>query len=248
MKQYSFNIDKITLQEFTDSISSTNRSSIIRDFIKNEYRLPEINSNEFHSLFEHPQDSEIILFRLDDVSNELVDELVIEANELNTNKITNRSAIMRNIMQNLVEKNKRNTSQIKKIRKSFIVPKGTITQLKNYVSHGERDELINRFILNDYQGCTINTKELKSRSKGENETLLVTLSDEALNKLEQIAESIGDKVKVSHIFKDVIKHLLKHLECNKQIELEQKLADTISDLKKYVDTEKIKEMIEKYTI
>lgn len=253
MKQYAFYLKKQQNQMFMSLIPALKRSSIIREFIKYEYQLPSVDTNDFDSLFEDvkEEEMEVYSYYLDEVSNNRLEQLVKEVNQINAHNKTNRSAVMRNIFDKIIEKYTNHPLQeVKCITRTFTVTPGTIVQLKSFISHGDRDTIIDNFILNQYDGPAEykTAAELKSRPKGGTESILVSISEDAYAKLEEIANAVGDKVKRSHIFKDVLEQLLSYLQHDNpnRVELEKKLEVVIEDLRNYATDGEIKEVVETY--
>ncbi|MFJ7954180.1 ribbon-helix-helix protein, CopG family [Lysinibacillus sp. NPDC096418] len=236
MKQYPFYVEKSQLDEFTSLVPSFRRSKFIREFLK----------SDFQGVINPPEDSvgeESVFFYLDDKAIGKIDQIVKRFN-------SNRSAVMREILNSIIEKHRNQPVEYTKgLTRSFTVAPGTLEQLKLYIAHGERDNMIEEFLLDVYNGpIKKSVSELKSRPKGGTESLIVTLSTESYEKLEHIAVELGNKVKRSHIFKDCIEQFVFTLqdENPQRLELERQLETTIEGLKGFVNQVEIRESVEKY--
>lgn len=243
MKQYSFNLFKKPHEEFMQFVPAFRRSNIIREFIKNDYELPSALKDDTAT---SNGETETCVYYLDDTSNSLLDSMVLASK-------SNRSVVMRDILIKITEKYKLEPlEEVTLITRTFSLVPGTIAELKSYIAYGDRDTVVDHFILNSYTmpASTKTTTELKSRPKGGTESLLIKISETAYEKLDTIASKLGDKVKRSHVFKDVIEQLLVHLREHNpyQVELEKKLEVTIEDLRNYATDGEIKEVVENYLL
>lgn len=131
--------------------------------------------------------------------------------------------------------------------KTFLVDKGTLEQI-NWIAYGERDRLIEEFLMHTYTRPTKAPGELKRRS-GEKEQLAVNLSNEALLKLESYALAAGDKVKRSHIFKDMMTQFILHVQPDNQAiteTLKNELFEKIRELNNFMAASEIQEEIAAY--
>lgn len=131
--------------------------------------------------------------------------------------------------------------------KTFLITKGTLDQIK-WIPYGQRDQLIEEFILNEYTGPDKSPTELKSR-KGEKEQIAVNLSPTALNRLEEYAIAAGEKVKRSHIFKDMMDQFVAKIKPTKNanlLALKKEVFGNISEINKYMSKDQIYEEIAAY--
>lgn len=234
MKLSIFFVEYNQIQQFNELIPTSQRSKLVREFIKNHTNLID-----FSHVVEVGQ--ETISFHLDSAVNKKIDLLAAEHN-------LNRSEIMRVILNAMIEFYTSHPVEMKKtLKRTFTVPEGTMEHLKALIAFGERDGIIEEFILNLYDGPNDKSVNvLKARAKA-TETMMVSLTEEALNKLEGIAAGIGNKVKRSHIFKDCIEQLIasKQIEQMQRAKLENELTDTLSQLKQVTSKSEIKAVINK---
>lgn len=238
LKSYSFSVEKEKIILFNVTVPSSKRSKIVREFLTSQ-SLTDLNVSR-EALNEEMGTT---LLYLDDATNHKLDELVQQYS-------SNRSAIIREIISLIIEHYK-DVKWNEGIKKTFTVAPGTLQQLKQLIEHGERDTLIEDFLFNAYTGPSKTTVELKSRPKGGTESIMVSLSQESYDKLEQIAEGVGDKVKRSHIFKDMIEQFIQELTQQNQSklpQLQQQLKSNIHDLKQLLSSNEIRELIESYII
>lgn len=193
--KFIFYVEKAQIEQLKILIPGWLRSKKIREFLKNNADDINLEQNKI-------QGKETITFNLDDETNKQIDLLA-------RNNNCNRSDVMRAILNALIIHYTNNPLEIEKgVTRTFTVAEGTVEKLKMLAPHGERDAFIEDFLLNDYTGPKNKTiVELKSRPRSK-DTMLVTLTEESLTKLEQIAETLGNKVKRSHIFKDCIEQLI----------------------------------------
>lgn len=236
VKSYLFHVEKEKVLSFNAVVPSSKRSKVVRACLTSQ---PLINLN----VAKNPLNEEMgtILLYLDDKAIQKLDELVHLYN-------SNRSAIIREILSLLIEQYQ-HSHWDKGIKKTFTLAPGTLQQLKQLIEFGERDSLIEEFLVNAYCGPTKTTAELKSRPKGGTESILVSLTQESYDKLEEFAVSIGDKVKRSHIFKDMIEQLIEELDKQNQRmlpQLQNELKSNIEELKQFKSEEEIREIIEIY--
>ncbi|HHB2006268.1 TPA: hypothetical protein ACOQ5E_004330, partial [Bacillus cereus] len=199
--QMSFNIYIDQINDFTKIVPETLRAHTICKFLKKEY-IPSKIFNAF--------EGEAYQIRMDKSSINKLDEMVKIANEsgLNAKKDVNRSAIMRDVFEQFINKY-RHIKFPKPERKRTLlhVEAGTISELAKYIDSYERNKTIEEFIVQEYSGPNITAKELKKRLRTESELIPITLDATTFLILDEIAEEFGENVKRAHILRDAINQL-----------------------------------------
>ncbi|PEI31327.1 hypothetical protein CN644_29580 [Bacillus wiedmannii] len=201
--QMSFNIYIDQINDFTKIVPETLRAHTICKFLKKEY-IPSKIFNAFEG------EGEAYQIRMDKSSINKLDEMVKIANEsgLNAKKDVNRSAIMRDVFEQFINKY-RHIKFPKPERKRTLlhVEAGTISKLAKYIDSYERNKTIEEFIVQEYSGPIITAKELKKRLRTESELIPITLDATTFLILDEIAEEFGENVKRAHILRDAINQL-----------------------------------------
>ena len=233
MKAYLFNIDKTLLQATREILPAAKRSKLVRAFLTSGQPLPYHNQ----TILQEPTS---LLLTLDDQSNQRLNDLASASNK-------SRSEIIREVLVFLLTQHK-DAARAKGYTRTFTVPSGTLQALK-WIEHGERDIIIEDFLLNVYKGPTKSADKLKSRPKTANETIAVTLSDDAYNYMQEMADQLGQKVKRSHIFKDMMEQFLIHIknrETDNVDQLQRDLFKTAATLHSHLSAKEICERIANY--
>ncbi|UOE78408.1 hypothetical protein [Parageobacillus thermoglucosidasius] len=250
----SFVLRKGQIERFNKVIPEHLRTRLLRKFILNEYELPK-DESELVSLFLEPEESEVYPFRLSEEVLERLDILVDKVNnygeKLASQKTTNRSSIMRNIMDRIIEKYEKNpVSERKWKMKPVHVTKEQKELLQKYIDQREISAVLEDFILEEYKGPSVSVQELKRRPKEKMEILVITISDDATEYLKKIISQYRaeDKVKMAHILRDAINQLIKKLENEnpQKKALELRLKHTIEELMQYSTIEEVQELLENY--
>jgi metal-responsive CopG/Arc/MetJ family transcriptional regulator len=245
-KYYSFAFDKKILDEFNNSIPERQRSRVLRNYILEQYKLPEdLSVLEFV-----PEIEEIQPFYFNQKSSDIIDFYVSQARDAGFKKI-NRSSIMRDVMKNIIEEKKEGMQQRKLKSTSFLVDKGVIGKLDQFIPEQDRIPTIERFILEEYQPPQENVELLKIRPD-ENEKYRVSMDEKVLNLLDDYVTQIGVKgITRTAVFRDVTRKLLQKLsnektETSKEMYLERKFKKVFQEYVQAVGEETVKEKVEQY--
>lgn len=243
MKRYSFNFEKQQLEQFNKIMASGKRSRVIRDYILEEYHLPE----DIGQLAEVPAETLVYPFLLTEKASDMLDYFVEQAHQKGFVDV-NRSSIMREVLIQVLSK-QGNTPQKRMLKKAtFLLEKGTLDLLDQYIDFNDRLPTIEKFILEDYQPPIENLEQLKVRPK-ESEKYRVDMDTVAMDKLDQVVNQVNIKgVKRTAVMRDVIHQFLKKLSQQQpnEILLERQLKQTIEQYNEVAGPEKVKEVIEKY--
>lgn len=254
----SFVLRKGQIERFNQVVPESLRSRLLRKFILNEYELPT-DGSELVSLFTEPlqEESEVYPFRLSEEVLERLDFLVNKVNKygekgLASPKTVNRSAIMRDIMDRIIEKYEKNPVSERKWKMKLIryVPSRHKQLLKKYIDQREISAVLEDFILEEYKGPSVPAKELKRIPEEETEDLMITISEDVEEYLKDMISQHydKDKVKLTHILRDAINQMVKKLEDEnpQKKALELRLKHTIEKLMQYSTPEEVQELLENY--
>src|SRR6476620_811945 len=153
MKQVSFSLFPGQAESFKSKVNSSVQSKILRNYVLNEYQLPE-NLSIFNEGDKKGLKPEKFLF--DEYSDDRLNELVKTIREAGFK--ANRSSLMRHIMNQLLEKLEKQNDSLPKEREvrhsSFYFEKGTKEVLEQYIPFRDRNVAIERFILEEYSPST----------------------------------------------------------------------------------------------
>lgn len=236
------------------------RSRTIRNYLLNEYELP--SGNRFANIFKNVTDLEIVNhYMFNDESFAKLDIFVKQANEIflleqltNQKDIVkgkaNRSSIMRDLLDQLINKYKDNPIPARKIKKnSFMVPVGTKERISKLIPKMERDITIEEFILEVYEGPK-NLSDFRKRPT-DTEKLNVGLDEEVFKKLDTLKENVNFEAETrSPFFRDAIEQMLEKLTTEMEVPvinvLEKHLGQTIEEMKRVASESQIKEAMTKY--
>ncbi|TRZ39234.1 hypothetical protein CEQ21_07650 (plasmid) [Niallia circulans] len=240
MKQYSFNITAVTLEEFKKLLPTHKSKKILKSYLLNEYELPEILS-DLQADFE----SEKVVqpyWMADDEINKL--DLLVKQAKLKDYNLS-RSAIMRDIMKNLVELYRNNPIQKSEYgRQTFKVPTGTKKRLSSLIEDRELSYELSSFIMEGY----IPSNNFPSMRNQEQENLDFKSDIDVFNKLDEVAEEYGFKKGRAKIFRDALSQFEKSLQSNpiKKAALKQELKYLLDEYKTIEDVAIIREVISNY--
>lgn len=209
MKRVSFSLFPGQAEDYKSIVDTSLQSRILRNYILNEYQLPSdlsiINKGNKQGLQAHP-------FRFDTHTDQKLNELVKKVRDAGFK--ANRSSLMRHIMKQLINKlNQQNNSGPidREIRhSSFYFEKGTKEVLEKYIPFRDRNMSIERFILADYKP-RVQHSVLYEKPE-EPETMRISMSKEAFNKLDRLVTEIKIKgVTRTALMRDVVEQLISRL-------------------------------------
>lgn len=206
MKRYGFSLLPSQEEEFQNLLDKSMRSRSLRQYITQDYSLPE-NLDELS----HPVDGvKPVPLYLDDVTNERLNELVEIAKKSGALRV-NRSSLMRNILDNLIKDVKaghefaeeRETKGI-----NLYLESGTMDLLQEFIPFRDRNAAIELFIMKDYK-LTDNLAKLRAKPVN-TEQKYVALGKEAIELLDGYVSKLGDKdISRMSILRDVIEKIVE---------------------------------------
>lgn len=257
-ERYLFTFDEKVLEKFNKKVPSYYYSRVIRDFLNEEYELPE----NLDTLLFVPDETKQKIIILDEKTNNLIDSLVNKANNTGVlDKKVGRSHILRDVMKKIIhEKNEKLLSRLAKRKTkatSFFVEKGTIETLNKHISEQDVISTIEAFIVEEYQPPTIERQLLKEKPK-EKELYRVNIDQNILNLLDDYAATLDVKgLKRSDIFRDATKQLVAKLTNKEEKEekeersieemrLDKELKKVVSEYVQVAGVAKVKERINQY--
>ncbi len=209
MKQVSFSLFPTQAEEFKTKVNSSIQSKMLRNYILNDYQLPDdlsiINEGDKKNL-------KIEKFLFDEHTNDQINELVKTIREAGYK--ANRSSLMRNIMQQLIEKLQNQnelTSKKREIRhSSFYFEKSTRDVLDSLVPFRDRNAVIEHFILEEYKPS--NDKGALLEKPQEVESMRISITVEAFNELDKHVSNIATTgITRTALMRDVVLQLIGKL-------------------------------------
>ena len=237
MKLYGINFIPGTIKEYQELIPSHKSKRIFRNYLLNEYSLPE-DLSKLTTI----SDGEVYPIRMNDIEIKKVEDLILFSKNKGFN--VSRSAIIRDIYNNLINQYKNNPiPEGKKKRQNFSVKSGTKEALAKIINEGERTYELSSFIM---EGYVPNIQNIKSGTRGQEKEVLVFLTDEEVfDKLDNIAADLNIKAGRPKVFRDAVQQFLEVME-HKEMQLQQELESVINRYKEISDPMKIKEKIDEY--
>lgn len=240
MKQYSFKFNSTILKEFKKKLSVSKGRKILKSFLLNEYQLP-LNLKDFEK---NVEDLVIQPYWMSSKEINKIDLLIKEAAE--RGYTLNRSAIMRDVMNNLVlNYSDKPISVSEQHEQVFKVFAGTKKNLGKHLEHGELPYELSSFILDGY----VPSNEFPSVRNQPLESLHFKTDKEVFDKMDKIAEEYGfKKGGRAKIFRDAINQFERILDKNqpKKQAIKQELKLILNEYKDIEENLVIKEEIEKY--
>ena len=248
MKQVSFSLFPEQAKSFKSLVEPSIQSKILRNYILNEYQLPEdlsiFNMGEKKGL--KPEK-----FLFDEYSDERLNELVKMVRSAGFT--ANRSSIMRHILNQLINKlEKEDDSHLKdrEIRhSSFYFEKGTKDVLEQFVPFRNRNAVIERFILEEYK-LPQNEASLLDKPN-EPESMRISIAAAAIDKLDQHVKEINTTgISRTSLMRDVVEQLITKLSRTdaRQLITEKRLQKALSEYENVFGQEELKERLEEYRI
>lgn len=240
MEIYSFSLPPELLVEFNKVIPPYRGKKIFRNFLLNEYQLPE---NIAELLKE--DNVEIQPYRMTDEEIDKINDLINQS-ALKGIRV-NRSVIMRSVIKEIINKYKASPIIISEQKaQRFKVPVGTISSLNKLLgSNANRTFELSSFIMEDYVPSNV----FPSVRNEQQEDLFLQTDIEVFEKLDDYAAEYnfkrGGRAK---IFRDSVIQFIKTLENGspKKAQLDQKIKRVIEEYKQIENIDSIKENIEKY--
>lgn len=206
MKRYGFSLTEEQEKEFQKHLSKSMRSRALRQYITQDYRLPD-NLEELKIPAEGVKP---IPMYLDDTTNDRLDELVSIAKNLGAAKV-NRSSMMRHILNDLIRdiKNGHEFSEERETKGiNLYLESGTMALLQEFIPFRDRNAAIELFIMKDYK-LTDNLAKLRSKPIN-TEQGYVALGLEAIELLDGYVSKLGDKdISRMSILRDVIEKIVE---------------------------------------
>lgn len=240
MKQYSFSFNPDMLEDFKKIFPSYKSKKILKNYLLNEYELPEILGD-----FQQTGNNTVIQpYWMTEVEIKKLDHLIKQAKKQGYS--INRSALMRNIMENLIHIYR--DKPIKKSeqhRQRFKVPAGTKQRLSHLIEDGELTYELSSFIMEAY----IPSNSFPSMRNQVQENLNFKSDIEVFDKLDRISSEYGfKKGGRTKIFRDALDQFEKSLQSDppKKASLKRELKYVLDEYKNIEEIPAIKEEINKY--
>jgi len=250
MKQVSFSLFQGQAQQFKNLVDSSLQSKVLRNFVLNEYQLPEdlsvIHQGDTKGL--KPEK-----FHFDEHTDSRLNLLVKQVRDANFT--ANRSSLMRHIMKELIEKlekqnqDKDNSiSDKREVRKSsFYFEKGTKEVLERFVPFRDRNAAIERFILEEYRPS--DNRDFLLEKPVEVESVRISIDVEAYNKLDEYVKDFDTKdITRTSLMRDVVVQLIGKLANTDGSKLiaEKRLQASIEDFKERFGEDALRERLSEY--
>lgn len=247
MTQVSFSLIPGQAQLFKSLVDPSVQSKVLRNYILNDYQLPNdlsiINEGDKKGL-------KLGKFLFDEFTNKRLDELVAMVRE--AGYTANRSSLMRNIMSELISKlQKEVDDSLPKNRKlfhsSFYFEKGTKDVLEQFIPFRDRNVLIERFIIEEYEPTHGNHVLLDKPI--EPESMRVSMDEEAFNKLDHFVDVIQIKgISRTSLMRDAVLQLISKLSKTdaRKLIAEKRLQSAILEYENTFGHELLAEKLEEY--
>lgn len=238
---YSFNFRAGQIAELNKMIPATIRSRIIRKFIKTEYNAP-VNLDKLKG---NIKDGEGFLLALDPAALTKIENIQKQLKHQFDEKVS-KSAIMRDVLDLILEKYKEPLPEPQRKSIPFNVPKGLVKKLDEYISSKERSAVVSEFILEEYSITGVKASELKKKVPEGLELKMFHLEEAAIERLDELAEKLDSKR--TYIFRDVLNKLLDNFENSddRKIKLQKEFISVVDQLSDYMAPGEMKELITQY--
>ncbi|SFQ86565.1 hypothetical protein [Priestia endophytica] len=217
MKQVSFSVSPNQVKKFKSLVDPTLQSKVLRNYILNEYELPEdlsiINKGDKQGL--KPEK-----FHFNEYADERVNELVKQVRS--SGYVANRSSLMRHALNQLIEKLTTDNGESvypadREVRHlNFYFEKGTKDVLSEVVTLKDRNATIERFILQEYKPNDHTGEALDKPLEAEQ--MRVSIDSEAIEKLDKYVDEIKSNSKEeikgvnrTALMRDVVNQLINKL-------------------------------------
>lgn len=238
MKLYSFSFTSGQIEYFNKVLGFRSRK-IFRNYLLNEYVLPGTLEN-----LQKESNVEVQPFWMTDAEITKIDYIIGQAKELGFN--ISRSAVMRDVIQHLIDRYKDNPIQkSEQMAQVFKLPVGTKKRIAQLVDERSLTFELSNFIIDGY----VPSNDFPSMRKQELEDLNFKTDKEIFEKLDEIADEYGfKKGGRAKIFRDALYQFEKLMadRSPKKTMLEQQLQKVINEYKEIEEPSVIKETINKY--
>jgi hypothetical protein len=242
--QVSFSLFPGQAQSYKSIVDPSVQSKVLRNYILNDYQLPKdlgiINQGDKKGL--KPEK-----FLFDEFTNQRIDDLV--ASIRSAGYTANRSSLMRHIMDELLKKLENSEDALPKNREvqhsSFYFEKGTKDVLEKYIPFRDRNAVIERFILEEYEPIHNNFIDKPI----EPESMRISMDEEAFRKLDHFVKEINTKgISRTALMRDVVLQLINKLAKtdSRKLIAEQRLENALYDFEETFGTEVLTERLEEY--
>lgn len=238
--RYSFYFQSGQMEKFHKIVPASLRARFVRQFIKNEYLAP-VNIESLKEI----EDGEIFPVLLDETCVKKIDTI---QNQLQSQFSVNvsKSAIMRDVLDSILEKYTEEISEPERKNIPFYVPVGIMEKLDKFISSNERSATISEFILNDYHTKGSDLGELKKKTSEVLEKRMFNLEITAIEKLDEFADKFN--VKRSVMFRAALNQMLYTYESSgiyhEQLQYEMKtMLDKLTD---FMTPSEIKDLVTGY--
>lgn len=254
MKVYSFSLNPKTLNDFKKLFPANKTRDIMKNYLLKEYVLPdsletlkrddaELNtptlpeSNQNHYTAIQP-------YWMSDGEISKVDHLIKQADDKGYK--LNRSLIIENVMDNLIDIYKDNPIKTsKQHRQIFKVPAGTKKRLAKLIEKSDLTYGLSTFIMDGY----IPSNEFESVRNMDQEDFDFYTDIEVFDQMDQFAAEYGFKRGGrAKIFRDALSQYERSMQANspRKAALQRELKYLLDEYKKIEEKPIIKEQIIKY--
>lgn len=246
MKQVSFSLFPEQAKSFKSLVEPSIQSKILRNYVLNEYQLPE-DLSIFNKGDKKGLKPEKFLF--DEYSDERLNELVKMIRSAGFT--ANRSSIMRHLINQLITKLEKEDDSFLKDREihhsSFYFEKGTKDVLEQFVTFRNRNAVIERFILEEYKPSQ-NKASLLDKPN-EPDSVRIGIAAAAIDKLDQYVKEINTTgISRTALMRDVVEQLITKLSKTdaRKLIVEKKLENALREFEQTHGTNILKERLEEY--
>ncbi|MED4456143.1 hypothetical protein [Metabacillus fastidiosus] len=241
--QVSFSLYKGQAQTFKSLVHNSLQSKVLRNYILNDFELPSDLS--FLSKQEKGE-VKVEKFLFDEDTDTRLTKLVADIKKEGFK--ANRSSLMRHIMQQLILKLEKSDSQYEGERErkfaSFYFDKETLEVLGKYIPYGDRNAIIERFILEDYEPSSDQDELLKRPS--EPKSVRIGIASEAFHRLDKFVEDIGVKgITRTALMRDAVLQLISKISKSdaKELIAERRLQNAVYEYEQTFGNETLKKRL-----
>ena len=240
MKQYSFSIAVEVLEQFKEVLPVNRSKKILRNYLLNEYKLPET----LEELQNKVEETIVQPYWMTDAEIARLDYLVYQCSEKGFS--VSKSAIMRDIISDLVQRYKDNPiAKSKQHRQTFKVPIGTKQRLSKLINDRSLTYELSSFIMEGY----IPSNDFPTMRNQEQEDLNFKTDIEVFDRMDEVSQEYGfKKGGRAKIFRDALKQFEQSIQSNppRISALEQELKYLLKEYKDIEDVSVIREQVEKF--
>lgn len=238
LKYYSFSFTSGQIEQFNQLLTFRSKK-ILRNYLLHEYTLPDSPKE-----LQRESNVKIHYFWLNEEEILKIDYLIEQAK--NQGYSISRSAVMRDVIRNLILRYKDNPIKHKELmRQRFKIPEGTKIRIEKLIKEGALTFELSNFIMDGY----VPSNNFPSIRNQKQEDLNFKTNIEVFEKLDEIANDYGfKKGGRAIIFRDALAQFETLIADNspKKTILEQQLKKIIEDYKGIEEPSVIKEKVSEY--